>query len=148
MSVNETAGTTLGVSTTLPSSFDAVASTGYPSETYLTVGNVENHPEFGSAIGVAGSKPVGEIDEISRAGGRTYPRVSVQVTYDDDDTGQGALEDNERTECAFAITYPDGSIDYVTGILVGFRRAPGGVDSMVMATVEIKQTRGVFRVDA
>lgn len=147
MSDQATQGTTFGVSTTLPDTFDVVSSTGYPSETYLTAGNVENFPEFGESVSDATSNPVNGA-QINKPGQTVYPRVDVQITYDEDDTGHAALEDNVKTECAFAITYPDGAIDYVTGYIMGFRRIPGGANDMVMANVEIRQNRPVVRVDA
>lgn len=148
MGTQATAGTTLAISTSLPETFDAVASTGYPSETYVTLGKVENFPEIGQESSESSSSPVGEIDKIFGFGSRQGVLQNWLITYDDADNGQSAAEDNLRSEVACEVTYPDGAIDYFTLNLLSFKRAPGGADSNVMANFTGRQTRATVRVDA
>lgn len=148
MAIQNASGTTLGISATLPSTFDAVASTGYPSLTFTTVGEVTNIPAMGSVNNTVTHNPLGEIDIAKRPGSRNHGSISVPMALDPSDGGQVIVLAQLRSECAFHVTMPDGADHYFTGYVMGFTTEVGGSDNMLMATMTVELTRAETRVAA
>jgi hypothetical protein len=69
---------------------------------------------------------------------------------DDDDAGQIAVLSayNNKTEVAFEIEYPDGSIDYFTGLVVSFKSTVGAVNSILARSMVVQRTRSTVTAAA
>lgn len=148
MGVQAAAGTLIAFSATLPTTFNSVASTGYPSETYLTIGEVVSIPAMGSMNSLATHSPLGEIDVVKGAGSRNHGSITLPLALDADDAGQAAVLAAIRSEGAFKVTFPDGAVHYTTGIIMGFQTIPGGVNDFVNGSITIELTRPEVRIAA
>lgn len=135
-------GTTVGISATLPASFN-LTTTGYPGRTYVTIGEVMDVPEGGDQRTVVPYNPLASDNEEYLVGSKTHDQVTIAIMRDDDDAGQVAVQTayNGKDEVAFEIEYPDGSIDYFTGFVVSFKSAVGAVNSILAKSMVVQRTR-------
>lgn len=143
--VQTLAGTTIGISATLPTTFDSDAMTGYPSETYTSLGEVTDLPEFGKTYNLVTHNPIADRQTKKYKGAYNNGTLSVTMARDDDDAGQVILlaalaSDNDY---AFKVTYQDTTVDYFTGKVMSFTSVAGGVDSIVNRNCRIEITRDI-----
>jgi len=150
MAIQTSAGTTIGISATLPDSFDSVASTGYPSETYTVIGEVVEVPSFGSVYNLITHNPLGEREIVKRKGSINHGTITISFAADASDAGQTALKTAHSSddEVAFHLTYPDGEDDYFTGLVMNWNIVPGSADSIKSGSVTIELTRAPVNVAA
>lgn len=152
MTIQTSAGTTLAVTAagTLPDTFDEVSSTGYPSETYTTVGEITNIPAFGGVYQLITHEPVAERAVVKKKGSVNYGNLVLPFAADADDTGQTSLKTSHTSdsEIAVKVTYPDGEVDYFTALVMDFQREPGGVNSIKGGSVTLELTRPIVNVAA
>lgn len=132
--------TTIGVSASLPATFD---DTGYGALTFTTVGQVTDWTPGGQVYNVVTSNPIAQRSTDKYKGTFNNGADSITVNRDDDDAGQvlvlAALEAD--TDYSFEVTYQDGTIDYFTGKVVSFDTVAGGADSIVQRTISLERTR-------
>jgi hypothetical protein len=135
-------GTTVGISATLPTSFN-LATAGYPGRTYVLIGEVMDVPESGDQRTIVPYNPLASDNEEYLIGSKTHDQITIAIMRDDDDAGQVAVQTayNNKTEVAFEIDYPDGSIDYFTGFVVSFKASVGAVNSILSRSMVIQRTR-------
>lgn len=150
MAIQTSAGTTLGISATLPSTFDSDGSTGYPSLSFSTVGEVTEIPAFGSVYNLITHNPLGERRVTKRKGSINDGTLTLTFAADVADTGQGALKTAHTSdaEVALAVTYPDGEVDYFTALVMSYQINAGGSDSIKQDTVTVELTRAPLNVAA
>jgi len=143
MAIQTSAGTTLGISTSLPTTFDDDGSTGYPSATYTTVGEITEIPAFGSVYNLVTHSPLGERAITKKKGSVNSGSMALSFAADASDSGQAALrtQHTSDSEIAVAITYPDGEIDYFTALVMDYQMTAGGADSIKIDTVTLELTR-------
>ena len=147
-SVQTAATTTIGISASLPSTFDSDAMTGYPSATYTLIGEVVSMSEFGTIYNPVNHLPLASRQVVKFKGSYDNGNLSLNMARDDDDAGQviclSALSsDNDH---AFEIIYQDGSEDYFTGKVMSFTSVASGADSIVNRTMAVGLTRDVVSV--
>lgn len=139
MAVQTSAGTTIGVSLTLPSTEDTESSTGYPSLTFALIGEVESIGEYGVEYNEVTFTSLGDRKVRKLKGSYNPGTVSLTIALDGSDAGQGdvqtALDQDE--DVAFAVTLQDGSIEYFSGKVMSFTTNVSSVDSITMGTVSI-----------
>jgi hypothetical protein len=132
--------TTIGVSASLPATFD---DTGYGALTFTTVGQVTDWTPAGQVYNVVTSNPIAQRSTDKYKGTFNNGADSITVNRDDDDAGQviilAAL--TADTDYSFEVTYQDGTIDYFTGKVVSFDTVAGGADSIVQRTISLERTR-------
>lgn len=132
--------TTIGVSASLPATYDAA---GYGALTFATVGQVTDWTAGGQVYNVVTSNPIAQRSTDKYKGTFNNGADSITVNRDDDDAGQviiqAALTDD--ADYAFEVTYQDGTIDYFTGKVVSFDTVAGGADSIVQKTIQLERTR-------
>ena len=132
--------TTIGVSASLPATFD---DTGYSALTFTTVGQVTDWTPGGQVYNVVTSNPIAQRSTDKYKGTFNNGADSITVNRDDDDAGQviilAALAGD--SDYSFAVTYQDGTIDYFTGKVVSFDTVAGGADSIVQRTISLERTR-------
>ena len=150
MAIQTSAGTTLGMSTTLPTTFDSDSGTGYPSLSFTTVGEITEIPAFGSVYNLITHNPLGERRVTKRKGSINDGTLTLTFAADASDTGQAALNTahTSDSEIAIAITYPDGEDDYFTALVMSYQINAGGSDSIHDATVTLELTRAPVNVAA
>jgi hypothetical protein len=150
MAIQTSAGTTLGISATLPTTFDSDGSTGYPSLSFSTVGEVTEIPAFGSVYNLITHNPLGERRVTKRKGSINDGALTLTFAADVADTGQVALKTAHTSdaEVAIKITYPDGEDDYFTALVMSYQINAGGSDSIKQDTVTLELTRAPFNVAA
>lgn len=132
--------TTIGVSASLPATYDAA---GYGALTFATVGQVTDWTAGGQVYNVVTSNPIAQRSTDKYKGTYNNGADTITVNRDDDDAGQviiqAALTDD--ADYAFEVTYQDGTIDYFTGKVVSFDTVAGGADSIVQKTIQLERTR-------
>ena len=132
--------TTIGVSASLPATFDGA---GYGALTFTTVGQVTDWTPGGQVYNVVTSNPIAQRSTDKYKGTFNNGADSITVNRDDDDAGQvlilAALAAD--TDYSFEVTYQDGTIDYFTGKVVSFDTVAGGADSIVQRTISLERTR-------
>lgn len=148
MAIQEGSGTIVGISVTLPTTFDDDGTNGYPSETYVTVGEVMSVPQYGSVNNVIRHLALAEIDVDKRPGSRDNGSIVLPLALDDADTGQIAIEGALRTEVAIEIQLPNGEEHYFTAYVMSYQQGVAGADSMWSASVGLEITRPVVKVAA
>ncbi len=150
MTIRTSAGTTIGLSAALPTTFDDDASTGYPSLTFLTIGEVTDLPTMGTVYNLVTHNPLGERRIVKKKGSINDGSMNIAFAADDTDTGQaaGKTASVSDDDVAFAITYPGGAIDYFTGLIMDFQITVGGVDSIKSSSVNVELTRALTNVAA
>ena len=142
MAIQTSAGTTLGMSTTLPTTFDSDSGTGYPSLSFTTVGEITEIPAFGSVYNWITHNPLGERRVTKRKGSINDGTLTLTFAADASDTGQAALKTahTSDSEIAIAITYPDGEDDYFTALVMSSQINAGGSNSIQQDTVTLEPT--------
>ncbi len=150
MAIQTSAGTTLGMSTTLPTTFDNDGTTGYPSLTFTTIGEITEIPAFGSVFNLITHNPLGERRVTKRKGSINDGTLTLTFAADAADTGQAAIKTahTSDSEIAIKITYPDGEDDYFTALVMSYQINAGGSDSIKQDTVTLELTRAPVNVAA
>ena len=144
--VQTLAGTTLALSSSLPSTFDLNAMTGYPSLSWTTVGEVTDLPEFGKSYNLVTHLPVAGRQIEKFKGSYNNGTLTVTMARDDNDTGQaevlstGIDSDNSY---AFRVQYQDATEDYFTAKIMSFTSVGGGADSIVNRVMTLELDRDV-----
>ena len=137
------ATTTIAISASLPSTFDDDVSTGYPSVTYTTIGEVTDWSAGGKVFNVVTSNPIAQRNTDKYKGTVNNGADTFTVNRDDNDVGQvialaALASDNAYS---FQITFSDSTVDYYTGKVVSFDTVAGGADSIVQRTIQVERTR-------
>lgn len=145
MALQQAAGTTLGVSATLPATVDAA---GFGALTFIAVGKLGNAPDLDGTFDIASFDSLSDgaefkLSDIFRAGSGT-----VQVAFDEADTGQTALETAAATGATVAIevTLRSGTIYYRQAIITSFMPTELNVGSVVRADVGMEFTDRTVKV--
>lgn len=135
--------TVIGISATLPTTFDDHATNGYPGRTYGLIGQLTDWSPGGKTFNMVNSNPVAQRGTDKLKGSYNNDADTLSVNRDDDDTGQvitlAALDSD--ADYAFKVTYQDGTDDYFTGKVVSHNTVAGGADSMVQSTIQVERTR-------
>jgi len=147
MAIQTSAGTTLGVVSGLPATYDAA---GFVALTFATVGEITEIPAFGSVYNLITHSPLGERRVVKRKGSVNDGTLTLSFAADAADTGQIAAKAAAATdtEVSVAITYPDGEIDYFTGLIMSYQVNAGGVDSIKSDSIVLELTNAPVNVAA
>jgi hypothetical protein len=140
MAVITSTGTLLAVVAAQPATVDAA---GFGALTFVNVGEVTDLPEYGASAEVVTHQPLATGITQKYKGFINNGSMSVSVGYSADDAGQNVLAlgvtgINKNVEHSFRVTYQDGSIDYFTGKIFSYTKAPGSANSVVSSTVQIE----------
>jgi hypothetical protein len=87
---------------------------------------------------------------VKRKGSVNDGTLTLSFAADAADTGQVAAKAaaTTDTEVSVAITYPDGEIDYFTGLVMSYQVNAGGVDSIKSDSIVIELTNAPVNVAA
>lgn len=139
------AGSTLGVSATLPTTFDNNVTTGYASLTFTTIGEITDLGEFGRQYNRVDHLPLASRQIVKRKGSYDNGTMTVVCALDEDDAGQvimkaAAGSDNSY---AFRVTLQNGDIYWFTGQVMSDNINVGGTDNITQITYQIEIDRAI-----
>ena len=132
--VSATTGTTLGMSATLPTTYDAEVATGYPSLTFTDIGEVIDVGELAKAYNVLNHQAVGRAYPQKIKDTYDIGNVSISLGRVTADTGQALLQTALAASAsyAFELVLPSGDTGNFTGKVI-----KAGIGSVASGSVEM-----------
>lgn len=139
MSVRTSAGSTLAVTASAPSSFDVA---GYGALTYQLIGEITDFGEFGREYNLVTHNPVGNRGTVKRKGSFNEGSMNMTLGLDTDDAGQIVMKSAVQSDnnYSFKLTTQNGDIYYFQAQVMSFKVGVGNVDSITSATVMLEIT--------
>ena len=149
MAATSTAGSTIAISATLPTTYDDEVATGFPSLTFTTCGEITDIGEYGKEYNLITHNPIGDRKTYKFKGNYNNGSLSLQMASDTSDAGQVILLTASGSDAPFAfeITHQNGDIDYFTGVVMSYRLAVAA-ESIKTATVSIEIDNDIIPVSA
>lgn len=142
------AGSSLGISASLPATHDA---SGYAALTFIEIGQVEKLGTFGAAFAKVEYQPLKGAKQKYK-GSADYGALQPSIAIDDADAGQTlmlvAADDETQKLYSFRVTLQDGAKRYFRGRVFGSPETADGADTMLLATPTVEICTRVVRVDA
>jgi hypothetical protein len=143
------AGATMGVVADVPTTLDDDDTTGYPSLTYVSIGEIEDLGSAGVVFELVTFNAIGSRDTVKRKGTRNYGNRPIVLGRDTDDAGQVILEAGANgaeidTTHSFDITLQNGDHIYFTGQIMSFEDNLGTVNNIVKIGVNIEIENSIF----
>ena len=136
------AGTTIGVSASLPATNDA---SGFGALTFDLVGEVTDLGEFGREYSSVTHNPLGDRRTVKRKGSYNDGNISMTVARMPGDTGQTTLQTglDDDASYSFAVTLQDGTILYFEAQIMSYTTNVGSVDQITTASVSLEITNDI-----
>lgn len=140
MTAITSAGTTLGISATLPATFDA---TGFNALTHTLIGEITSiDGDIGRVYNSVTHNPLATRATVKKKGSYQSGSVTIQLAIDNADAGQviaqaALLSDNNYS---FKLTLQNGDIIYFQGMVMSFPLNAGGVDAITTGTITVEIT--------
>jgi hypothetical protein len=139
MTVATSAGSTLKVSASTPSSFNVA---GYSVLTFAAVGEITDLGEFGREYALVTHNPVGSRGTQKFKGSFNEGTMTLSLGLDTDDAGQiimkaGSLSDDNYS---FEVTTQNGDVYYFQAKVMSWKVGIGSVDSITTATCTLELT--------
>jgi hypothetical protein len=139
MTVRSSAGTTIGLSSSQPATYNAA---GYGALTFTTIGEVTDLGEFGREFNLITHNPIGSRGTVKLKGSFNEGSINMTVGLDTDDAGQilaktASLSDDDYS---FKITTQNGDDYYFQAKVMSFKVNVGSVDSVTTATIMLELT--------
>ena len=139
------AGTTIGISTGEPSTYD---DTGFAALTFETIGEVTDLGEFGREYSLVTHNPLGSRQTVKRKGSFNDGSISMTVARVPSDSGQteliNALDSDDNY--SFNVTLQDGTELYFIGQVMSYTANVGSVDQITSASITIEITDEIVEV--
>ncbi len=140
MAFQTAASATLGISASLPATYDA---TGYAALTFTNIGEVENAGEFGKTFNLVSFLPLAQRGASKVKGSYNNGRFEPQMALDVADAGQilmlAALDLDANQ--AFELALNGGEIFYFSGLVMKFAPVVNTVDDIVRRSSIIEISR-------
>ena len=132
-------GVTLGISLAAPATHDI---TGFDALTFINVAEITNIGEFGKEWQLVTHNPLATRGTKKGKGSFNNGTLSPSLALDPDDAGQTAMKTALESDdpAYFVVTLQDGTIYYLTGLVMSFKPNIGGVDDVVTASTTIELT--------
>jgi hypothetical protein len=133
------AGTSIGISASLPATSDVA---GYVALTYTNIGEIIDGGAHGRTYNEVTSNPIDTRATQKYKGSFNEGTKTLQLDMDNQDAGQAMLKQalDSDNDYAFEVAYPNGDIDYFIAKVMSFEKATGTVDSMRGASVTLSIT--------
>ena len=144
------AGTTIGVTATSPTTYDDNTTDGLPSLSYTLVGEVTDLGEFGREYSLVTHNPLGGRQTVKRKGSYNDGQVSMTVARVPGDGGQTILQDavDSDENHYFEVTLQSGDKLYFAGQVMSYTANVGSVDQITTASVMVEITDEIIEVAA
>ena len=129
MAVMTSAGSLVGISASLPGTYDA---TGFNALTYTTLGEITDVSEFGREYNLVTHTPLASRIAKKFKGSYNNGNVTFQYARNISDAGQVMLKTALGSDNSYSvkITLQDATKIYFTAKVMSFKTSLGGVDSM------------------
>ncbi len=139
------AGTTIGIVSGDPSSYDA---TGFEALTFDLIGEVTDLGEFGREYSLVTHNPLGDRQTVKRKGSYNDGSISMTVARTPDDAGQTTLQAalDSDDNYSFNVTLQDGTELYFSAQVMSYTANVGTVDQITTASVTIEITDEIIEV--
>ena len=140
MVATTSAGTTLGISATLPATFDA---SGFNAVTHTNIGEITDiGGNIGRIYNLVTHNPLASRATVKKKGSYNSGSITVQLALDEDDAGQTLARAALASDNNYSIklTAQNGDIYYFEAIVMGFTINVGGVDTIKNATITLEIT--------
>lgn len=144
MTTHSVAGTTIGISSSAPATYNTA---GYDALTFTEIGEITNLGEFGQKFNVIKHNPIKSRGTVKKKGSYDNGTLPLKGGYDSDNAGQillkaSASSDNNHF---LKVTFTNGDIVYMPILTTSFIVGAGGVDDLVSfsAEAEITEVNGV-----
>ena len=128
------------------------AGSGFPSLSWVEVGNVGQLPEVGNDQNLPSYNVLSRGVSLKGKGVADAGAGTLEVARNDVDAGQIAMGAaaalSNFDNYAFKIERQDGSIDYLRGLVTGPMRSGGGNDDFDLLTYNISLNQEVLHVAA
>lgn len=140
------AGTTVGISASLPTTEDNNVTTGYPSLTFTAIGEITEAGEFGRQYNLVTHLRLGERRTVKRKGSFNDGQMTLQLARVTSDSGQALLvtaldSDNDHS---FEVTLQDGTALWFKGQVLSYTTNVGGTDQITGSTVVVEITSDII----
>lgn len=137
------AGTTIGVSATLPATDDQA---GYDALTFTNIGEVTDMGEYGSVYALVTHNPIGTRRTQKFKGSFNDGSISLGIAESVADAGQVILDAAVASDAdyAFAIIAQDGDKDYFQAKVMSKTVNIGSVDSIRSSTAQLEITTAII----
>ena len=152
MSANISVGTTFGIVDGAPSVYSGTGTGGFPSLTYVTVGEVTEVPQFGGSATVTEHIPLasGVIDKL--IGSINYGTITVPMASVWDDVGQikeKAGFDGASARLVHSVKISNALVGtvYFTAKISAVQYTPGDANSVYNNSVTLELTNKIIEVD-
>jgi hypothetical protein len=145
MAIMTSAGSTLGISASLPATEDA---TGYNALTYTSVGEITDLGEFGTEYSTVNFTALGNRRVRKFKGSYNNGALQLQLGRDTADAGQTLLRtalasDNDYS---FKVTLQNGTKLYFKGKVMSYKTQVGSVDQITAASTTVEVVSDVVEV--
>ncbi len=135
-----TAGTLIGISSSLPATYD---NAGFAALSYNTIAEVLDLGEFGKSYNLVKLNTLGDRKTYKFRGSYDNGSMSIKLakaTLVNTDVGQAAANtaNNSDASVSFRVTNQDGSKDYFTAKILSFTTTVGTVDTILMGNLKIE----------
>lgn len=140
MTVQTTAGTTIGISAGTPATFNEA---GFSALTFTDIGEVGSvDGDLGRVYELVTWQSLAKRGTVKKKGTFNSGSVTLQIAIDRDDAGQQlalAARDDDANY-SFKLTLQDGTVLYFQGIVMSFPVTPGGANSITQGRITIEIT--------
>jgi hypothetical protein len=139
MAVVTSAGSTLGISSNDPATYDVA---GYAALTFTAIGEITDLGEFGRQYNLVTHNPIASRGTQKFKGSFNEGTMSLTMALDTDDAGQVATKAavNSDSNFSFKLTHSSGDVYYFQAKVMSFRVGVSNVDAITTATVELELT--------
>jgi len=142
------AGTTIGITSTAPATYDDNSTDGLPTLTYTEIGEVSDLGEFGREYNEVTFNPLGDRRTVKRKGSYNDGSVSMTVARVPGDAGQTILQTalDDDASYFFDVELQDGTHLYFAAQVMSYTTNVGSVDQITTASVTLGITNDIFEV--
>lgn len=141
------AGTTLGISAALPSTYGATA---FALLTFTSIGEITDMGEFGREYALVTHNPLGARRTVKRKGSYNDGAITMSLGRVPSDAGQALLltARDDDDSYAFVVTLQDGTKQYFSGQVMSYTTSVGSVDQITGASVMVEIDNDIIEVAA
>lgn len=145
MTVMTTAGSTLGLTATLPATYDA---TGFNALSYTLIGEVTNLGDLGKVYATVNHQPVGSRRVQKIKGSYNNGTMAIQMGRDFTDAGQLALKTALSVDApySFCLTLQNGKKMYFEALTTDYKTMVGSVDQITGLQANLELIQDIIEV--
>ena len=139
MTIQSTAGASIGISSSAPATFNEA---GYGALTFTNIGEVTDLGEFGREYNLITHNPIDTRATKKLKGSYNEGQIALTVALDTADAGQNIAKTASTSDADyyFKVTMQNGAAYYFPAKVMTFKRAVGSVDNVVTASISLEIT--------